>query len=124
MAKLPPLKRIVQEELTGMAAWFRPVIILLNSFCQNVWQALNNGLSLQDNLRCQIFETTYVGGTPLNITTSLTAPLVGILLLQVSGAGIVGAVQVIWSQIGPVITVSNITGLTAGNQYKLRLLLL
>lgn len=96
----------------------------MNSFFQNVWNALNHDLSLQDNLRNQIVDINYVGGTAMNITTKLDVPLVGVLVLQAFGPGITGAVFVEWTQIGKIITVSQITGLTAGNEYKLRLLLL
>ena len=118
------MKRLLDQDLVGMAAWFRPALVVVNNFFQNVWQALNNGLSIQDNLRAQIVDLDYVGGTAMNITTSIREPLIGILVLQVAGNGILGAVQVIWSQIGPVVSVSQIVGLTVGENYKLKLLLL
>lgn len=106
-----------------MPPWFRPVIGVVNSFFQNVWNALNHDLSLQDNLRNQIIDIDYVGGSLINITTKLIQPLVGIVVLQAFGPGVTGGVFVVWTQIGKVITVSQITGLTSGNEYKLRLLL-
>jgi len=121
--RLPPLKRLVKAELVGLAGWFEPVLVLLNNVFQVIWQSLDRNITLQDNIRCQIAEVGYIGGSAITLSTNLTSPIMGILILEVSGEGITAASMPIWKQVGQTIEISSITGLTAGNSYKVRLLL-
>lgn len=124
MAKLPPLKRLYDSDIPGAPKWFKDIVLLLNNFFQNVTQALNKNLTFQDNIRSQIIDIKHVGGTTANITTNLNIPLSGILVLQASGSSFTGGVFVNWKQLQQVIEITEVTGLTAGQEYNLRLLLI
>lgn len=122
MAKLPPLKKLYDKDIEGAAAWAKKLLIVINSFFQHTSEALNKNLTFQDNILSQIVDLDYIGGTAVTLSTKLRQPLTGMLVLQVSGLTITGAVQPIWMQIEQRIEITSFTGLTTGNQYKIRLL--
>jgi len=122
MAKLPPLKRVLSLDLSDAPKWFTAYLGIANNFFQNLWNALDHNLTLQDNVRSQIVEVGYVGGSELSLSTTLGQPLIGIVVLQVQGPPVTAAVFLNWEQIGQVINIKEVFGLTAGERYKLRLL--
>jgi len=119
MAKLPPLKRIHQEDVPEGPKWLQKILIPINSFFQNVWQALDHGLTLQDNFDVKIVDVTFVGGQVLELPNNLSRPITAILAAQSSIGG-----QVVWRQIGDKIEISNLTGATPGVSYAVRLIIL
>ena len=119
MAKLPPLKRIHKEDLKEAPGWIPKLLIPLNSFFQNVWQALDHGLTLQDNFDVKVVDVTFVGGQVLELPNNLGRPITAILAAQSSLGG-----QVVWRQIGDKIEISNLTGATPGVSYAVRLIIL
>lgn len=122
--KLPPLKRLFDKDLMPMPQWFQPMLLLCNSFFQNVWQALNSQITFQENVRSQIIDFNYVAGSAIKLTTTLPEPLIGVILLQIGTGPIGGGVTVVWQQIEKTIEIKQITGLTNGEQYNVRLLLI
>lgn len=121
MASLPPLKRLYESDIAGKSA---NLLVFLNNVFQNLWNTLNRNLTFQDNIRSQIVDLSYVGGSAINISSNLKAPLIGIIPIAVGGEALTGGLSIRWQQTGQVIEIKQITGLTAGAQYQLRLLLI
>ena len=121
MSLLPPLKRIYEQDVENSIS---PLLALLNNIFQSLWNALNRNLTFQENIRSQVINIDYVGGSTINISTNLKAPLLGVLVLQTAIGPVTGGVMAVWQQTGQVVEIKQITGLTAGSQYKLRLLLI
>ena len=125
MAKLPPYRSLFDQDLTGMPEWFRPLLVAFNGFCQAISVALARNLTLQDNFASQFVDLKVQGGVKTLIATTLQNPVKLLLVVQISGdAAITGGVTAVWQQVGQTIEISQITGLTAGGNYNLRLLLL
>lgn len=119
--QLPPLKRIYESDL---GQGFTQLVIFLNNVFQMLWNTLNRNITFQDNIRSQVVAFNFVGGSTINISSTLKGPLIGIIPLQVAGGAITGGISVIWQQIGQVVEIKEITGLAAGSQYNIRLLLI
>lgn len=115
--KLPPIKRILGTDVLEVSN-------TINNFFQVVWQSLDRGLSFQDNIDCQVVDVTAVGGVPFQLSTTLRRPVQGILVLSAQGGALLGGVSPEWQQVENTIQIKQLTGLTAGAAYKVRLLLL
>lgn len=124
MAKLPPSKRIHLQEIQEAPTWIQRILITVNSFMQNVWEALNNGLTFQDNFDAKIVETSFTGGDTLVVQNPLNRPIVTILVAKITGGALTGGVTPVWQEIGQKVEITDITGLTAGQTYNVRLLFL
>jgi hypothetical protein len=118
MAKLPPLKRLMFPVDNDPQRLFTA----LNSFFQNVFQALDGQLEFGQNVKSLILELQVVGGEALVLANPMDRPPIGCLVLQTIGEGVTAAVQPLWQQSGNDIVISAFTGLTAGNNYTIRVL--
>lgn len=125
MAKLPSYHNLFGSDLQTVPDWFRPLLIAFNGFCQSISVALARNLTLQDNFASQYIEMKYQAGTKALIATTLLQPIKLLLVVQVTGDGpVIGGVTAVWQQLGQTVEISQVTGLTAGSNYNLRLLLL
>lgn len=124
MAKLPPLKRIHTEDLQDAPRWMQRVLRTINSFFQNTWQALDKGLTLQDNFNSAILDVQITGGETVTFPSPLQVPVTAALVGKITGPAISSGVSVIWRQIEQNIEITEITGLQAGEQYVVKIILL
>lgn len=123
MAKLPQLKRFLAEDFPEAPPFLSKLFYPLNVFCSTVYSALNNGISFADNILSQV-KTISVTGPSGSTSFSYkysTRPL-GIVLLSITDTSatpaiITAATTLAWTYSAGLITVNNITGLTAGKTY-------
>lgn len=115
------LKRINKSDLPGAPAWGDTLVNMVNNFMQTVNGLLVNGLTFQNNFKCEVKEFT--ANAPISsykVSSKIVNPT-GVLLLGVFGTGISDPV-LSWEQNQLSVKVS-ISGLTSGNAYKVRLLI-
>lgn len=116
---LPTLKRLRRGQTED------ELITVLNNFMSAIYSALNARLTLQDNFATQEFVAEVNGDSPsISFPSTLQTPAKVVLIVQILRGVPAGAVTAEWRQIGQIIEVTNITGLSAGEQYRLKLLIL
>lgn len=130
--KLPTLKKILFEDLKGAPDWIRPMIDVLNSFMETVYQALNRNITFSENVACYIKEITYKTPTayptmdPVYFQNDLRTRATGIMVLQVYDKADYtappGPVYIPWIETNGRIAINSITGLQAEKTYIVRLL--
>ena len=133
--KIQGFKRLIKENVTED---FRDVIdtvgASVNVFAEDVLNAMNKNLSIDDNLKMEyktIDVTVGATGLPLTeaqLSTKLFGKIQGITVeraenLTNSATYPSGAPFVTFSQNNTLITLNHITGLQANNKYRLTLLL-
>jgi hypothetical protein len=131
--KLPSLKKILIEDLKGAPDWVRPMIDVLNSFMETVYQALNRNITFEENIGCFIKEITYKTPAayptmdPVYFQNDLRVRATGLQVLQVYDKSNytppVGPIYVPWIEANGRIAVYPITGLVAEKTYIVRLLI-
>lgn len=132
MAKLPTQKKILKEDLKGSEDWINPLIDVVNSFMENVYQALNRNITFSQNVSCFIKEliyktpSTYPTMDNIEFQSELSTKATGVFLMQAyeraTYTPVMSAVYVPWIEINGVIVISPITGLAANKTYVIRLL--
>ena len=135
MAQLPQQRRISREDFTEAPHWFDKMILILTSFMNDVYQALNGNLTFADNVSGMIksFRIT-AGAAAANNTFTFTHTLKkkpeGVLLMQVTAVSgnyspVTSAVTLSWrlNDDGQIV-IDAITGLTNGTSYDLRVLVI
>jgi hypothetical protein len=122
--KLNPLKRLVDQDYADSPPWFMQFVRVINSFFQDVSAVLQGQLTFQDNFACQVVDLDFAGGSTPKLATTLRTPVRGVVVLSVTGSGVTGAPFVVWRQDADGVLIQQVTGLTSGNAYKLRLLLI
>ena len=129
MASLPQLKRFLQEDFPDQP-WIGKLFYPLNLFMNAVYSALNNSLTFQDNLLSQIKTLSVNGSSPtVQFTWKFSTNPVGVLILRAldsssSPTVVTSAVTCDWSFSSGVVTINNITGLTAGKTYSVTFLVI
>jgi hypothetical protein len=130
MSNVTPNKFTV-EEFKEQAKWIGPFFSKLNQFIQEVVASTSNNLSVKDNLFQEIKEIKWVNQTqdyPLKFRTKFVANPKGIipiyLLNNTLGSFSVAAPWVVWSYSDGQVSISNISGLTSGSTYTIRLLVI
>lgn len=125
MAKLPPLKEIQPTDVQAAPTWAKPMLLVLNSFMKKVWEALNGQLSIE-NTEAKVVSLVISGDDPTgSVQNPLGRPVQGVLVLQVRGNDIpTNAVGVLWQEIGNEIELLQVSGLTPGELYSVKLLII
>lgn len=72
--KLPSIKRLVQEEIDTKTGWLPKLLSPLNSFLESVYQALNKGLTVKDNLDGEVKDIELDGTYPYLIKWDRKSP--------------------------------------------------
>lgn len=131
--RLPSQKKVLREDLKEAAKGLEPLIDVINSFMEAVYQALNRNLTLDQNIACFVKEITYqtpstypLGVDVVEFTSELRAKAIGLTVLQVVDKATytppAGPVYAPWVENNGSIQVSTITGLAASKAYTVRLL--
>lgn len=135
MSKLQSFKRLTVEDFdTKDRAMVGKIAYSINIFAEDVLNALNNNISIEDNLNIAKKDFTVVVDGSGNIVgnaslkTGLSHSCQGITVIKADNLTVpanipTGTPFVTFSESSGLITISNITNLTATNQYKLKLVL-
>lgn len=134
MAKLPPIKRIVKEDLQDAPAWISRLLDPINSFMESVYSALDRDLVVGENISGETKLFTIKAGalatdnTFTFTTTSRRTPK-HVIPSRVERSEsvytpITAAVSIDWRFDAGQIIISSIVGLTNGETYNITLLVL
>lgn len=131
--KLPQTKKILREDVKDAPAWISGIIEPVNSFMENVYQALNKNITFAENIQSFIKELTYktTSSYPVEedveFTNELKVKATGVQVLQAFERSTyepaAGPVYVPWVENNGTIIISPITGLEADKVYTIRLLI-
>lgn len=137
MAALPPIRRIFKEDLgPDVPQWITRLLAPLNLVLQSIYTALNKAITFQENIQCQVKEFNLVAGAAATDNTFdflLTIPTkpTGLWLVCVLRTdGIAESfstspyVSWTWDSAANTINISSITGLSSGNEYLLRVIVI
>lgn len=134
--KLPGYRRLFSEDFDAQYKGLLDRLSgALNSGVEVLYQALNNGLTFSDNMAATIGEFTIkvdANGNPVSTTSfklNNTQKVIGLFPISISnltqpGAYPPGGVTVSFSPNSDQMIITNVTGLTAGNQYRIRVIAL
>lgn len=64
MAKLSPVKRFSIEDFPSQSDWIGTLFFPLNLFLTNIYSALNNDITLGENIRSQVTTLKVKGSSP------------------------------------------------------------
>lgn len=129
MSRLPPVQRLVTEDFADQKKWIGKLLSPINQFMESVYQSLNQGLTLQENMAAAVLETQLEGQFPAKIAWTLKSKPVAVLVGQVelvSGAtvSLTDAIGIRWSYNGQgVLQIDQIVGITPSTTAKYRLTL-
>lgn len=134
MAKLPPQKRIVKEDLQEAPAWVSRLLDPINSFMESVYAALDRDLTVGENVsgETKTFQikagaaatdntftfTTTSKRTPKHVIPSRVEKVASVY----EPLGV--AVGIDWRFDAGQIIIASIAGLTTGSTYNITLLVL
>lgn len=131
---LPPIQRISREDVPEAPDWISRLLRPLNEFLSAMYNGLNNGLTLQENVACQIKAFTLTAGAAAANNTSkfpLTmkrkpqylVPL-SVNVSTVSDVRSGSASTFTWNYDGVNVNITSISGLTNGSLYTITVLLI
>lgn len=132
--KLPSFKRLNTIDYENQ---FKKLVetlsVSLNIGIEALYEALNNEVTLKDNIACTVKNVTLrvdTNGKPLTTTSfvqDVEGKIYGIEVINAvnttnTGVYPTGAPFVSWTQNNTIITITNVTGLQANNTYVLTLI--
>ena len=130
MSKLTP-QRFSVEEFTAQKDWIGKLFSPLNSFTGDIIRAFSNSITIDDNLFQEIKEIKYVNSPtnfPLKFRTKFNSNPRGLMPVYLvdNTTGNYSTLQpwVVWSYLNNEVIISDISGLTAGRTYTIRLLVI
>jgi hypothetical protein len=137
MGRIPNLKRIVLEEFPAEhRKWLVSLIDPLNDFFKIMYQNFNRGITFEDNIQSQIKEISFYKtatvpskSTPIQFKNTMPVKPIGVIVLKVqedmSDPGVLSnAVSIDWTYSNNDIQIRNISGLTNGTSYKIKVLVI
>jgi len=123
-------RRFSTEDFKEQQNWITKLLSPLNQFIEEVFRAFNNQLTIEDNLYQEIKEIKIqnVGSNfPINIKTKFNVYPKGLHIIYCSasdGSVLTAAPWTNWSFNNQQLIISNITGLTSGLTYTIRILII
>lgn len=125
MAKLPVIQQLNRQDFPEAPSWISKVLYPIQLFFTVIYGALNNQLTLQDNLSCVIKQFSIVAG-PLDTDNTFSFPCnlgrqpVELNAYCTNGDGNYSPVypQVSWNFINNQIVINGIKGLTDTKKYN------
>jgi hypothetical protein len=131
MARLPTIRRIRREDFDKKYYdLLDGLLYAINTFFESVVAALNRGLTFRENMQAQVQDLTVTAPvTDASFKRELALPCTGIMVVAVTNINNPGELlstspfaQFVNTDGG--IRITNITGLTAGQKYRVRLICL
>jgi hypothetical protein len=124
-------QKFTTEEFQEQASWIGKLFSPLNQFIQDVVSASTNGLTIQDNFAQEMKDIKWVNsGTnfPLKFKTKFAKYPKGIFPIYLfnNSLGSYSTLPpwVVWGYSDSQVTISDISGLTSGSTYTIRLLVI
>lgn len=132
--QLPATKKILREDLKEAPSWISGIIEPVNSFMENIYQALNGNITFTQNINSFVKEITYkttaaypVTGQ-ISFTNDLKVRATGIFVMQAFDRSnyqpAPGPVYAPWVEDNGSLLINAITGLAASKIYTIRLLII
>ena len=126
MSKISSSKKLILEDLPAeQRSWMKKVIEPLNRFLEQTYFALVNGLTIRDNLKAQISDSTVEINQvyPVKIAWTLNERPSAVLvaLIQDDLGSAIPAYSMTWTLDSGVLKLT-FNGLTATNKYNLKIL--
>jgi len=130
--RLPPIRKILREDLQDAPAWVTSIIDPINTFMTGIYLILNNNVTFTDNITSSIRQMPFVtlAGYPTMDAFSFPSPLkvkvTGLLCVNcyVTNNYIPDTVTAVaWTEVNGAITINQITGLQASTSYTLTFLI-
>ena len=133
MASLPPIRKFYIEDYPTQRPWIGPFLLTLNTFVENVVNALNNSLTLAQNTTSDIKEITLnaVPTVSAPASTSWTKAMApqSVIIGDIEGIGttltLSSAVSIQWAMSPDLksIYITNIVGVTPTQTARIKLTL-
>jgi hypothetical protein len=128
MAKLPVLSKLRVEDFPGAPNWVSPMFAVLNKFMDTVYTALSQGITLEDNLKSQVYTGTFKStDMPISFRKTINVPAKACFITKFQPAdGSIITVAPIWSwgDNGNGSITVNITNIPSLVDYSVSLLIL
>lgn len=131
MGRVPPFKRIGQEDFPGQRSWITSLLGPLNNFFSIMYENLNQGLTFNDNFRAFIKDVRVDASPtyPITFQNTMRVSPQGVIILKLeenvsNPSTVTSAVTLDWSFSEGSIKINNITGLDAAKTYSLRVLVI
>jgi hypothetical protein len=145
MAQLPPFRRLSNSDIDGFSGESKSnmskIIYLINSFFENMFSALNNGINFKDNFEAQLQNISFTTGATYT-TKGLIAPITfnkntklvpnrayGLIICQITQTTtsnyvpITNPVTLDWIDLGTgTIQINNVTGLNNSTSYSMNII--
>ena len=128
--KLPIIKKILREDISTAPSWIDQVIGPINSFMETIYMSMNKNLTFTENLASFVKELTYKadGTTVVSFPNTLKTKAMGVVLLQAfqkkDYTPVLTTVYIPWVESNNEIKISPIIGLTNGETYTIRVLVI
>ena len=134
MAKLPGYRRIFTQDYDKQyQALIDKLSVSVNQGFDSLYQALNNGLTLEDNSTSTIVTISVTTDANGNVTSgaqfnlSSTTKIIGTQVISAinntnSKVYVTSQPFITFTQNGGTVTINNITGLPAGNNFSLTII--
>lgn len=126
MARLPVIQQLNRQDIPDAPAWISKLLYPIQLFFTVVYGALNNGLTLQDNLSCVIKQFSIVAGTvdtdnTFSFPCNLGRQIVELNVYATNADGSYTPVypQISWNFISGNVVINGIKGLTDTVKYNL-----
>lgn len=130
MSKLQP-KKFTVEDFQDQSSWIDKLFSPLNSFTGSLVESFNNQITVTDNLYQEIKEIKYVNTStnfPLVFRTKFASYPRGLFPIYLQNTTLNSystlVPWVVWSYADNQITITDISGLTNGSSYTIRLLVI
>lgn len=127
---LPDTRRLNREDFQDAPNWIDPMLTVINTFMDSVYNIMNRNISLTQNLNIQI--------VAINVETDTNSDIKPVKLKttvrgRVAGVSVIRVITTDTSSISPfvsftqnenILTISNIASLNSNEKYKIILLVI
>ena len=127
---LPDVRRLNREDFKDAPSWLDPMLNVLNSFMDSVYNIMDRNVSLTNNLNCQIATinvTTDNSGNiaPLKLKTTIRGRAIGMSVIRVlSDDTSIQSPFISYTQNENIISINNVAGLNNDTKYKMIVLII
>lgn len=131
MSNLPELKNLRNEDFKNPDENLKSLIATLSRFMSSVYNVLNSGINVQDNLLGEFKDISFTSAS-IPITITLSSRISNVQAVMVASFNEVAnnyvastfCPGITWRQVDRTIIIYGISGLTASTNYTMRLLIL
>lgn len=124
MATLPVIKRFLTEDFPSQASWIGVLFYPLNLLLNTIYSALNNGITLSQNVQAQVATLPVSGASPsvsvpykYSPTTPLGVTVVNVVQTSTPAVALTAAVGCAWSLNNGIMTMT-VQGLNSTSTYN------